>query len=195
MRLVAALMLLLVAAPVAARPLPWRQAITEADRKRLAGLWTAWAQAKAQVEAGGHGAAWAGLGDLADPAALAEGGPPAPGLYRCRTAKLGTRNPGMPVWTMMAWTPCRFEMAGDYLRFVNLGGAQRTAGLLYADGDRMVYLGAVSLSSEPGLFAYNRDAERNQVGVLHRIGAQRWRLELPFPRWESELDVIEIVPG
>ncbi len=192
MRAALTLLMLLLAAPAAADPPPWRQAITEPDRRRLSLLWKAWVQAKAQVTETGRAAEWTALGDLADPAAYAEGGPPAPGNYRCRTVKLGSRNPGMPVWAMSATTPCRFEMAGDDLRFVAPLGAQRTAGRLYDDGDRMVYLGAVSLGSESGLFAYARDAERDQVGVLRRIGAKCWRLELPWPKWESTLDVIEI---
>jgi len=192
MRAAVALLLLLPAAPALADPPSWRQAITEPDRKRLSLLWKAWSEAKTQVAAARRTAEWAALGDLADPAAHAEGGPPVPGNYRCRTVKLGSRNPGMPVWVMSATTPCRFEIAGDELRFVAPLGAQRTAGRLYDDGDRMVYLGAVSLGSESGLFAYARDAERDQVGVLHRIGPKRWRLELPYPKWESTLDVIEI---
>ena len=67
--------------------------------------------------------------------------------------------------------------------------------MLFPDGDRQVYLGALSLGSEGGLFAYNADAERNQVGVLRRLGERRWRLELPWPKWESTLDVIDIVPA
>jgi hypothetical protein len=45
------------------------------------------------------------------------------------------------------------------------------------------------------MFAYNADAERNQVGVMRRLGPARWRLELPWPKWESTLDLIDIVPA
>ena len=192
MRAALILALLLTAAPALADPPPWRQAITEPDRRRLATLWKAWTEAKSQVSAAGHSDEWRKLGDLADPDLRAEGGPPPPGDYRCRTVKLGTRTPGMPVMVMAAARPCRIEAAGEFLRLISPMGAQRTAGLLYADGDRMIYLGAVSLGSESGLFPYKRDAERDQVGVLHRIGPARWRLELPWPKWESALDVIEI---
>lgn len=187
-----ALALLLVAFPVAADPPPWRQAITEPDRKRLALLWKAWSLAKSQTVDAGHAAEWQKLGDLADPSLSAPGGPPQAGPYRCRRVKLGARTPGMPVMVLAGARPCRIEAAGEFLRLIVDAGAQRTAGLLYPDGERMIYLGAVSLGSEGGMFAYRRDAERDQVGVLHRIGAQRWRLELPFPKWESTLDLIEI---
>lgn len=195
MKVALALALLLTSAPSQADPPPWRQAITEPDRRRLAQLWKAWSESKAQVAAAGHADEWRKLGDLADPGQLAVGGPPQPGDYRCRTVKLGTRTPGMPVMVMTGARPCRIETAGEFLRLISPFGAQRTAGLLYPDGDRMIYLGAVSLGSESGLFAYKRDAERDQVGVLHRIGPTRWRLELPYPKWESALDVVEITPA
>lgn len=186
---------LLGAVPARADPRPWRTAITEPDRRRLALLWRAWRDARDQIAAAGHADELTKLGDIADPALFAEGGPPAPGNYRCRTIKLGARTPGMPVMVMAAARPCRIEEAGEFLRLVSPLGAQRTAGLLYPDDDRMIYLGAVSLGSESGLFAYKRDAERDQVGVLHRIGAARWRLELPWPKWESALDIVEITPA
>ena len=72
---------------------------------------------------------------------------------------------------------------------------QRTGGLLYPDGDRLVYLGALSLANERSMFVYNADEDRNQVGVLRALGPKRWRLELPFPKWESTLDVVEITPA
>ena len=195
MKVVALAVLLSLAAPAFADPKPWRSEITEPDRKRLAGLWRAWTTARAQVGASGHADAWAREEPLTDPAAGAGGDAPPPGRYRCRTVKLGTRTIGMPVWTMSATYPCRVEQVEGGLRFVREGGAQRTAGMLFADGDRQVYLGALSLGSERGLFAYNADAERNQVGVLRRLGDARWRLELPWPKWESTLDVIDIVPA
>jgi hypothetical protein len=195
MKVITLVLLLSLAAPALADPQPWRRSITETDRKRLAGLWRAWTTARAQVAAAGQADAWTAQEPLTDPAAGTGGDAPPPGRYRCRTVKLGTRTAGMPVWTMSETYPCRVEQVEDGLRFVREGGAQRTAGLLHADGDRQVYLGAVSLGNERGLFAYNADAERNQVGVLRRLGAARWRLELPWPQWESTLDVIDIVPA
>lgn len=195
MKIACAIVLLAVATPVAAEPQPWKRVITDADRQRLAGLWRAWTTARAQVTAAGHAEAWEKHAPLTDPAAAMGEGAPPPGRYRCRTVKLGTRNPGMPVWSMTDDYPCRFEATEHGLRFVREGGAQRTAGMLFPDGVRQVYLGALSLGSERGSFAYNADAERNQVGVLRRLGEARWRLELPWPRWESTLDVIDIVPA
>jgi hypothetical protein len=33
------------------------------------------------------------------------------------------------------------------------------------------------------------------AGYIERIGDKRWRLVLPYPRFESLLDVVEIVPA
>ena len=179
----------------AAHPVAWKQVITATDRARLAGLWRAWTTARTQVFAGGQGAAWLNLAALTDPVAATADGPPPPGRYTCRSVKLGTRNAGMPVWTMAGTTACRVDAVRGTLRFVRDDGGQRSSGVLYADGDRLVYLGALSLASEAGLFRYNADPDRNQVGVLTAIGPRRWRLELPWPRWESTLDLVEIVPA
>ena len=101
----------------------------------------------------------------------------------------------MPTWSAGGSYPCRIEAARDALRFTRDGGPQRTSGLLFPDGDRMIYLGAINLGNERGGFKYNADVDRNQVGVLHSLGPKRWRLELPFPLWESTLDLIEITPA
>ena len=197
MRRLACLILLAIVAggPVLADPLPWRRAISDSDRKRLAGLYRAWSVARSQVVAGGAASAWTAEGPLTDAFGTTADPPPPPGRYRCRTLKLGTRTAGMPVWTPTATTPCRIEASGEQLRFIRSGDGQRTGGLLYPDGDRLVYLGALSLANERSMFVYNADEDRNQVGVLRALGPKRWRLELPFPKWESTLDVVEITPA
>jgi hypothetical protein len=80
-------------------------------------------------------------------------------------------------------------------------GSPRTTGQLYpdrdaataADLDRLIYLGAQAWggdeASAPG---YGRDPERDQIGVLDRIGPDRYRLALPWPLQESKLDLLEL---
>jgi hypothetical protein len=59
----------------------------------------------------------------------------------------------------------------------------------------MVFLGTLQLADERGVFRYGHDAERDLAGLVERIGPRRWRLILPYPRFESLLDVIEILPA
>jgi hypothetical protein len=59
----------------------------------------------------------------------------------------------------------------------------------------MVFLGSLQLADERGVLRYGHDVERDLAGFVERIGPRRWRLILPFPHFESLLDVIEIVPA
>lgn len=164
----------------------WRQVIRPADRDRLSRLWPAWRSARAATAAD----AWTALGPLGEPAAATGGSWPAPGAYRCRSFRLGVTHI-LPIAEAM---PCRIVPADGGLAFAASGRFQTSAGRLYPDGDRLVYLGAASLRGDMAPFAYGGDPDRNQVGVLERIGPARWRLALPWPRWQSTLDVVDIVP-
>ncbi len=50
------------------------------------------------------------------------------------------------------------------------------------------------LSDERKAQQYGDDPERDMIGALERVGPARWRLVLPYPHWESLLDVVELVP-
>jgi hypothetical protein len=41
---------------------------------------------------------------------------------------------------------------------------------------------------------YGRDQERDVAGFVERIGPNRWRMLLPRPHFESQIDVMELVP-
>ncbi len=178
----------------------WQTLIGDADRKRLAGLWDAWTRSLAQAKAQGDDAAVMALGPVAVPDAARAAAFPAPGAYRCRSVRLGLRDvdgvvrPG-PAVSASAFAPCRMDAAGGALRFEQSAGTQRVAGRLFPDGDRMVFLGAMALAQEHGVMAYGADGDRDQVGVLRAYGEGRWRLELPWPKWQSNLELIEILPG
>jgi hypothetical protein len=66
--------------------------------------------------------------------------------------------------------------------------------LLPGDANRMIFLGTMMLGDETSALEYGRDAERDMAGALERVGPRRWRLVIPWPRWESMLDVIELTP-
>jgi hypothetical protein len=211
-RLVVALVLTLAsAAPLqAAKPArSWQATATPADRKRLARLWEAWTHALAEVETSGQTAELTALGSVAVPDAAtmhantadrlatpAKGPLPLPGNYLCRTIRLG-QNGGTATAARMQVgdaVPCRIEARGVTLWFEQEAGANRLAGQLFPDADRMVFLGAPALRGEMWVMPYGADPERNAVGALRALGPQQWRLELPWPTWQSNLDLVELAP-
>ncbi|MBD8066501.1 DUF4893 domain-containing protein [Devosia sp. PTR5] len=109
------------------------------------------------------------------------------GTYRCRTLKLG----GLLPLTVYGFFQCRISDGGRTIE--KLTGSQRFSGALTPGGDGLTYVGSLHYGDEqPG--RYGADEERNQVGCLHRISGDvpRYRLDLPQPRFESTMDVIEI---
>ena len=57
-----------------------------------------------------------------------------------------------------------------------------------------MFLGTLVLGDETRAMQYGRDQDRDLAGWVERIGDNRWRLILPYPHFESTLDVIELVP-
>ena len=137
------------------------------------------------------------LAALVDPNAALPGRlQPAPGTYRCRTIKLGRRTEGEGLaYVAYPFFACSVELTpGGDLILTKTTGSQRTRGLLYPDSDRrLVYVGAQAWGDEADFPDYGRNRERDQVGVLERIGDQRWRLVLPWPKQEAKLELLEIV--
>lgn len=171
----------------------WHGIATSGDRDRLRRWREAWTQALEQVAAAGESGELAAHPVLTTlDAALADPAPP-PGDYRCRTFKLGTQFKGGLSYTGYPAFTCRIRRSADGLHFSKLGGSQRPSGLLYPDdGRRLIFLGTMVLGDETRPTHYGRDAERDMAGVFERTGRHSWRLVLPFPRWESTLDVIEL---
>ena len=210
-RLLLALVLTLAGAVhVAAAPSKnWQQSATAADRKRLARLWEAWTHALADIETHGETPALQALGAVAVPdpdtmhantadrlATPAKGPLPEAGAYACRTIRLGQQDGKTAAPRVQAGEvrPCRIKQQNGSLWFEQDNGASRLGGRLYADGDRMVFLGATALRGEMGMMPYAADSERNAIGALRALGPKHWRLELPWPVWQSTLDLVEITP-
>jgi hypothetical protein len=173
----------------------WQQIATEPDRTRIRTWRDAWTQAIAKITAAGQANMLTAQGALLEPdSALSDPTPP-PGDYSCRTYKLGSQGTdGLNYVAYPAFT-CRISTAGTRLRFVKVDGSQRPGGMLYPGDDaRMIFLGTMMLGDETRAMNYGRDPDRDMAGALERIGRHRWRLVLPFPKWESTLDVIELVP-
>ena len=189
---VAAVLLALSAGAASAASADWRQDASSADRARLSRLDEAWRLGRRQ--AGSDPRALRALGALAKPGAALSRPEPTPGAYRCRTVKLGIggaqAGSGLIAY---GWFRCQVELTpGGDLILRKTTGSQRPVGHLYPDSRRrLVYLGAVAWGDE-GRARYGRDPERDQAGVFERIGPQRYRLVLPFPKQESTLDLLEL---
>ncbi|WP_129792263.1 DUF4893 domain-containing protein [Sphingosinicella sp. CPCC 101087] len=174
----------------------WRAEVTDEDRRRLRDWRQAWIDALEQARAAGHVDEIAREGALLDPdAALTEPAPP-PGDYDCRTIKIGARSGEGLAYVSYPPFHCRIEVHGERTSFTKLTGSQRPVGRLFADVDRrMIFLGTLQLGDEGRAYEYGVDDERDMIGLVERVGDTRWRLVLPYPHFESLLDVIELIPA
>jgi len=181
--------------PVALRD--WRGIVTAGDRDRYSRREAAWSLALQQARRQRGSGDLAPLGELIDPRAARSPVTPPPGDYRCRTVKLGSQGgeDGLG-YVVYGWFACRIEQTPRGLKFSKLTGSQRPSGLLFSENDReMVMLGSMALASEPPANSYGQRPDRDLVAVLERIGERRWRLVIPWPQVESNLDLIELVPA
>lgn len=181
---------------VAAASTDWRALSTRDDLRRLRTWREAFVEALAQAQSSGNGAAIASEGALLEPDAALDGPEIPPGSYRCRTLKLGRAGGGS--LTFVPYPPfiCRIGLSGGITILEKLTGSQRLYGRLYPGGvRRQVLLGTLVLGDETRPLGYGRDASRDVIGAVERVGPQRWRLVMPYPRFESTLDVMELVPA
>ncbi|WP_375403108.1 DUF4893 domain-containing protein [uncultured Sphingomonas sp.] len=170
----------------------WREVATADDRRRLRGWRAAWMSALPAARAGGGATAIAADPMLFDPdRALRSPVPPA-GAYRCRKFRLGAQSAGAPGFVAYDRARCRI---GEDGRFAKIAGAQRPVGEIHLEtAGRAVFLGTMVLGDERRAMRYGRDAARDMAGWVERIGETRWRIVLPYPRFESVLDVVELTP-
>ena len=175
----------------------WRQVASTVDAGNLGRLDQAWRLGRAEAEDRGFASQVEALGPLVDPNAGLTGRlQPGPGTYRCRTIKLGSRAEGGLAYVAYPFFRCTVELTpGGDLILTKTTGSQRTRGLLYPDTDnRLVFIGAQAWGmDETGFPAYGAQPERDQVGVFERIGSERWRMVVPWPRVESKLEILELV--
>lgn len=173
----------------------WQEVATPDDRERLREWRTAFTRAIEQARAGGNAADVEREGILLQPDA-AVGGPIPNGDYRCRVIKLGAKSEGLLNYVAYQPFRCRISQQGAVQHFDKLSGSQRPHGTIYpADQLRQVMLGTMVLGDETIAYQYGRDADRDMAAWVEKIGDNRWRLVMPYPRFESTLDVMELVPA
>ena len=173
----------------------WRAVATQTDRERLRTWHDAWTEALARARIG-NAAKIDADAELFDPDRALGGAVPPPGRYRCRVFKLGAKGTAMADFTTYSDGACDIAALAGASSFVKVAGAQRPSGIIFHDNDtRAMFLGSMMLADETRPMVHGRDAGRDMTGYVERIGDKRWRLVLPYPRFESILDVIELVPA
>ena len=173
----------------------WRRAATADDRERLRDWRGTFVDALKAARAAGHGGAIDREGVLLRPDSALGGGIIPSGDYACRVIKLGARSQGMLEFVAYPYFTCRISAQGGLQTFTKLTGSQRQVGLIFpGDGLRQVFLGTLVLGDESRAMQYGSDRQRDVAGFIERIGPRRWRLVMPKPHFESQLDVLELVP-
>jgi len=181
--------------PVAAST-DWRQIATPTDRDRLRNWRTAFVKALDQARKAGHSAEIASEGRLLEPDAALGPVPIPNGPYKCRVIKLGAKSEGLLDYIAYPAFDCLIQQEKQLQSLYKLTGSQRHAGLIFADSPlRQAFLGTLVLGDERRAMQYGRDPDRDLAGWVERIGDRRWRLILPYPRFESTLDVVELIPA
>jgi len=113
---------------------------------------------------------------------------PLTGTWKCRTIKAGG---DFGVLVIYDWFRCKVSDDGSGWVLEKLTGSQRTKGRFYDDtAKRAIYLGSFFIEGDP-ILPYGSGPKTDQVGYAFRTGPKAWRLELPAPFYESNLDIIE----
>ncbi len=175
----------------------WLSVAADADQDRIARIDEAWKAALEEARGGGFSAALEEEGELLVPEAALGAPSPPPGSYRCRVIKIGTQNGSGQAFTAYKPFFCYVEAEGSRLNITKQTGSQRPAGWLYKDHeeDRLIFLGTLALGDEKEPLPYGENADRDMAGVIERVAPYRYRLVIPWPKIESKLDVIELVPA
>lgn len=173
----------------------WRRVITSSDSDRLRRWRKAWDEALPPARAA-DAAAISGDEALFDPDRALDKALPPPGAYRCRTFKLGSQHRTTPDFAAYPAASCTISAQGEAFAFAKTETEQRPMGLIYPDTDaRAIFVGTLVLGDETAALRYGLDERRDMIGYVERIGERRWRLVLPYPRFESKLDIVELVPA
>jgi hypothetical protein len=172
----------------------WREVASDDDESRLRDWRKSFVNALAAANKT-NAADVSTEGALLNPDAALAFQPLRNGMYRCRVIKLGAKAEGMLNYVPYLRFTCRVRAERTLQRLTKLSGSQRYVGLLFpGDAVHQIFLGTLVLGDERRALQYGQDDKRDVAGFLERIGPSRWRLVMPQPHFESQLDVMELVP-
>ena len=161
--------------------------ITPADRQRMEKYGDTRKEALAEAKAGGAADEVATLDTVANKQPQSWSGFDMTGNWQCRTIKVG----GISPLVIYGWFKCRVSDDGSGWMLEKTSGSQRTKGRFFDDGDkRLTYLGSFFVNDDPAK-PYGSGPDSDQFGYAFRTGAKEFRIELPAPRYESKLDILE----
>lgn len=174
----------------------WRSAATSFDRMRLRDWRKAFVEGLRKARAAGHAAEIAKEGRLLDPDAAIGDVPIPNGYYRCRMIKLGGKTPGLLDYIAYPAFNCEVKAENGLQGFAKLTGSQRQVGIIFPHDDlRQVMLGTLVLGNERRAMQYGRDRDRDVAAFVEKIGPRQWRLVIPYPAFESTVNIVELVPA
>ena len=174
----------------------WRRIASDDDRARLRDWRSTFVNALAAAQRSGHGREITLEGKLLEPDAALGGAPIPNGDYKCRVIKIGAKTQGLLDYIAYPAFACRITAEGGLQRLEKLTGSQRYVGLIFPnDAIRQVFLGTLVLGDEARALQYGQDEDRNVAGYVERVSPVRWRLIMPQPHYESQIDVMELRPA
>jgi Domain of unknown function (DUF4893) len=174
----------------------WRKVATPADKLRLVRWRTTMLAALESAAKDGESDAILKEGILLQPDAGLERPAIPAGPYQCRTIMLGRKGIYTKPFVSRPTSPCTIADKGVRMRFVTSSSSQRARGDIFPGNERrQIFLGSMALGDETRAMDYGRDGTRDMAGSLERIGERRWRLLLPEPGFDAQMEVIEITPA
>lgn len=172
----------------------WRGVATPADTQSLEALPAAWEEALGEVRRR-YRRALAAEGGLLVPDTRLPRAAPAPGTYRCRAIRLGTRAARIPPWSVSKSGFCYVGVSGDQLSFASEIPGTRIGGYLFdvKEGDNLVFLGATVPARTKTAPPYGANEALDWAGLLERTDEFHYRLTLPRRTGDNRLIVIELI--
>lgn len=172
----------------------WRSTASPRDAGLIDAIDTIWGSALAALRGKGQARAIAARGALLEPGGALARAAPAPGPYRCRLVRIGATAPRARPISVSAESFCFVGVEDAQLTLTSDIPSRRFGGYLWEtrESHRLVFLGAGPASGRRTASAYGEDPGRDLAGRLERIGEFRYRLVLPVPGAEAQMQVLEL---